>query len=326
MAFRVHPILSQALQGKPNAAVGRKQLFDWFYSRLPESQNTNVDNTGWHELHAEFTALIEWLNGLSVAAVLRSVEQQGKDFASQNGPFAAWWALCERGLQSTHDLDFHSSYLYTLANVALRGGDPDRALQAAKRKADIDRQRGDDRNLALAQGKIADVLYRRGELDEALRIRREEQLPVYERLGDVRELAVTQGKIADVLSSRGELDEALRIRREEELPVYERLGDVRSVAVTQGQIADVLSSRGELDEALRIRREEQLPVYERLGDVRSVAVTQASLSVVLLLRNQSGDLAEAKQLLTQALEACQRLRIPEAAQIAEMLASIDGSG
>ncbi|MEZ6061276.1 MAG: tetratricopeptide repeat protein [Planctomycetaceae bacterium] len=126
----------------------------------------------------------------------------------------------------------------------------------------------DARNRAYACSLIADVLQARGELDEALRIRREEQLPVYERLGDVRAKAVTQGKIADVLQARGELDEALRIRREEELPVYERLGDVRSKAVTQGQIADVLQARGELDEALRIRREEQLPVYERLGDVR----------------------------------------------------------
>ena len=76
---------------------------------------------------------------------------------------------------------------------------------------------------------------RRGELDEALRIRREEQLPVFERLGDVRESAVTMGKIADILHARGELDEALRIRREEELPVYERLGDVRASARHQGQ-------------------------------------------------------------------------------------------
>jgi hypothetical protein len=59
-------------------------------------------------------------------------------------------------------------------------------------------------------------------------IRREEQLPVYDRLCDVRERAVTMGKIADILFSRGDLDEALRIRREEELPVYDRLGDVRS--------------------------------------------------------------------------------------------------
>jgi tetratricopeptide (TPR) repeat protein len=137
---------------------------------------------------------------------------------------------------------------------------------------------------------IADVLEARGELDEALRIRREEQLPVYERLGDVRGKAVTLGQIADVLQARGELDEALRIRREEQLPVYERLSDVRSKAVTLGQIADVLQDRGELDEALRIRREEELPIYEQLGDVREKALAQGKIADVLQVR---GELDEA---------------------------------
>jgi hypothetical protein len=83
-------------------------------------------------------------------------------------------------------------------------------------------------------GKVADILQARGQLDEVLRIRLEEELPVYERLGDVRSKAVTQGNIADILQARGQLDEALRIRLEEELPVYERLGDVREKAVTHG--------------------------------------------------------------------------------------------
>jgi hypothetical protein len=50
-------------------------------------------------------------------------------------------------------------------------------------------------------GKIADVLQARGQLDEALRIRQEEELPVYERLGDVRAKAVTMGQIADILKA-----------------------------------------------------------------------------------------------------------------------------
>jgi hypothetical protein len=74
----------------------------------------------------------------------------------------------------------------------------------------------DERALAMLHGTLADRLVQGGELDEALRIRREEQLPVYERLGDVRSRAVTMGKVADILAARGELDEALRIRREEE--------------------------------------------------------------------------------------------------------------
>lgn len=45
-------------------------------------------------------------------------------------------------------------------------------------------------------GQIADILQARGDLDDALRIRQHDQLPVYERLGDVREKAVTLANIA----------------------------------------------------------------------------------------------------------------------------------
>ncbi|KFB70317.1 MAG: hypothetical protein AW09_004593 [Candidatus Accumulibacter phosphatis] len=166
-------------------------------------------------------------------------------------------------------------------------GDYDAALAHwRERELPLHRLRGDDRRVAVTQGKIADVLQVRGQLDEVLRIRREEQLPVYERLGDARSVALTQGGIADVLEARGQSDEALRIRREEELPVYERLGDERERAVTQAKIADVLEARGQLDEALRIHREELVPVFERLGDVRARAVTQGRIADVLEARGE----------------------------------------
>jgi predicted Fe-Mo cluster-binding NifX family protein len=43
-------------------------------------------------------------------------------------------------------------------------------------------------------GAHADRLVIRGDLDEALRILREEQLPAYERLGDVHARALTMGR------------------------------------------------------------------------------------------------------------------------------------
>jgi hypothetical protein len=137
-------------------------------------------------------------------------------------------------------------------------------------------------------GKIADVLQKRGELEEALRIRREEELPVYERLGDVRGRAVTMGKIADVLQRRGELEEALRIRREEQLPVYERLGDVRELLVCRAKLAltylkrnqpgdreiaaDLLHLALQAAEAMRIPDAEQIrSILQREGLAHSEA-------------------------------------------------------
>jgi len=126
-------------------------------------------------------------------------------------------------------------------------------------------------------------LEERGELDEALRIRRE-QLPVYGRLGDVRSRAVTMGHIADLLEARGELDEALRIYRDEELPVYERLGDVRSLLVGRTNLALSLlvrasdGDREEADQLLQLALTEaerlHLPEAERIRAIRKRAGLQ----------------------------------------------------
>jgi tetratricopeptide (TPR) repeat protein len=145
---------------------------------------------------------------------------------------------------------------------------------------------GDVRERAITMGRIADVLQGRGELDRALEIRNEEELPAYDHLGDARERAITMGKIAEILRARGQLDEAIKIHNEEQLPVYDRLGEVRERAITLGRIADILQERGQLDEALKIRNEEELPVYDRLGDVRSRAVTLGRIADILQIRGQ----------------------------------------
>ena len=210
-----------------------------------------------------------------------------------------------------------------LAGLLASIGEPDEALRIRREdELPVYERLGDVRERAVAQGKIADVLQARGEPDEALRILQEDVLPAFERLGDVRSRAVTQGKIADVLQARGELDEALRILQECVLPAFERLGDVRSRAVAQGRIADVLQARGELDEALRIRREEELPVYERLRSARDLLICRAKIGMNYLARGADGDREKALELLNLALRDAQRLQLPEAWQIAEMIQQV----
>lgn len=111
-------------------------------------------------------------------------------------------------------------------NLVIELGDFYRSLgestkaEASYREAESASKDFDDpRRHAVIRGRIADILQDRGELDEALRIRRKEQLPVFDELGDARSYAIAQGGVADILAMRGELDEALRLRREEETPV-----------------------------------------------------------------------------------------------------------
>ncbi len=167
------------------------------------------------------------------------------------------------------------------------------------------------RSIAVTMGKIADILQQRGETAEALRIRQEEELPVYERLKDVRSIAVTMGKIADILQQRGETEEALRdLSRGSSCQVYERLRDVRERAVTMGKIADILQQRGETDEALRHpSRGGSCQVYERLNDVRERAVTMGKIADIL---QQRGETAEAL-----------RIQLEEVLPVAQALGDVD---
>ena len=172
---------------------------------------------------------------------------------------------------------------------------------------------------AVTMGRIADILQARGQLDEALKIRNEEQLPVYERLGDVRSRAVTMGQIADILQARGQLDEALKIRNEEQLPVYERLGDVRSRAVTMAWIANIFRDRGDLDGTVRALCEEVLPVYQRLGDAQELVRGRWQLAGILLQRACEGDRDQARTLLQLALNDARQMALPAALQIEQFM-------
>ena len=360
LRWQLHPLLAHYLRQLAAENESQARLNQWFLSRLLEPQETEdkvADYSPWHELNLEHAALAEWLAALP-SDLCSAVEQAGTIYARQNGPFLAWTEMLQGALQAgVLDDQQRSNLLFTLADVSQRSGNLDLALDSAKQKQALDEQRDEERGATLAKGQIADILQDRGQLDEALRIRQHEELPVYERLGAVREIAITQGQIADILQARGQLDEALRIRTRDQLPVYERLGEVREIAITQGQIADILQARGQLDEALRIRQHEELPVYERLGEVRSIAITQGKIADIyfeqgkhseairireevlpiyealgdkrMLLVDQTNlairylqtgaNFAKAKQLLHIALKSAHEMQIPEAGQIEAIL-------
>lgn len=285
--WTVHPLLAEMLRSRAPGGDALGRMTDWFVERLDAAIDSNGVGTGprWPAVRGERAALVAWLPMVLEGDIGR-VEQMGCRFAMRHGPFVAWQRFCERALTVLHEPSARSSALFTLGHVALSAGDLDRALSAVQEKAGLDRSRGAMGEAARADGKIADILKRRGDLDEALRIHRESVVPVFEALGDVRSRAITLGKIANILVQRGELDEALRIYREELVPAFDKLPDARSRAITLGKIADVVAAQGKLDEALDLYREQPLPVFEELGDVRLRAFTLGKIADILAARGQ----------------------------------------
>ncbi|MFD1524373.1 tetratricopeptide repeat protein [Pseudonocardia yunnanensis] len=219
------------------------------------------------------------------------------DAAFTSGDGSAGEALLDRAMREAvageqelgNPLD-QARVIVERARRLITRGETQQAEQLFRRTHQVFMTAGSEREAAAVMGDLTDMAFRRGDYDEALRIYREVQLPVYERLGDSLGTAITWGRIAEIAFQRGDCDEALRIYREVQLPVYECLGDTRSTAATWGRIAEIAFQRGDYDEALRIYREVELPVYERLGDSLGTATTWGRIADIAF---QRGDYDEA---------------------------------
>jgi hypothetical protein len=134
-------------------------------------------------------------------------------------------------------------------------------------------QIGDLRSKSVTLGQISDILYMRGETEEALRIRQEDQLPLCKKLGDVRELSVVLQKIGvyalelsqfspeGIRNSRNSLEESYSIA------VQQRMLDG---IVGVGQIlAQVLALDGDKEKAYKVLDQVEA-AYIKLGDQRGL--------------------------------------------------------
>ncbi len=215
------------------------------------------------------------------------------------------------------DNDPDRSYLsYRIAHLLWVLGDVVEAEVYARRA--LTYAGDDDRARGVALRKIADILGARGELDEALRIRQGEELPLFEKLGDVHERAITLGQIADIFQARGEMDEALRIRQEEELPVYEKLGDHVGKARTLLQVARIDLQREHTESAER-RLSESYAILLDVGHLDGMCIVGLDLGQLLC---QTGRIEDGKSILKRSRDGFEKLG--KAAMVQEIEALLDG--
>lgn len=268
-SWQLHGVVRDWLQerlGEGRPAV-RARVDAWFVAQMSEAPK-ETRGARWAAMAAAPELVAGWL-GERVVDV-----DPLFTYARSNGPFLAWKEVYagESGVWSQ----------LRAAELARSGGEYEEALRLLERTTPT----GNPAATAFGAGIRADILRRRGKLDEALHIRMDEQLPIYTDLGDVHGRATAFEQIADIHLARGQYEDALRIFEDEVLPVVTRLGDRRSRAVILGKIADIHRTRGRLDDALRILTDEELPVYTRLGDTRSRAVTLGRIADIHFIRGQ----------------------------------------
>lgn len=137
---------------------------------------------------------------------------------------------------------------------------------------------GNQGQLALTFGRIADILADDGQWQLALQCRRDRELPIYTRERNLLEYLKTRSKIAYCLWKLGNLDAALEILIVESIPQLEKV-DRRSWMLTKANTAQVLLERNKqgdrelakkyLDEAEADLDSAGLPEAALISDIRA---------------------------------------------------------
>jgi len=134
-AWRIHPLIAEFLRDPRDAEKVLARVTAWFFERLPEREDVLAEKLGrqWGEVNQERDALVSWLAQVPQSEAAR-VEHAGTSYAIRNGPFTAWMGFCERALETARSPNERFNLLWTLANVAKRGGRSNASSSPHKRK------------------------------------------------------------------------------------------------------------------------------------------------------------------------------------------------
>jgi len=169
----------------------------------------------------------------------------------------------------------HVLLLLEMSKIERTLGELDEAERSASKAIHLAAHYDDRLNEAAGWGHIADIREIQHEFDEGLRIRQDEQLPVYVRLGEERLESLTIAKIADVLKMQGKLDQAIEMY-EKTLELNETLGLKEGIANSYGNLGIIYEMRGELDRAVELH-EKSLAISEKLGLQGGIANSYGNL-------------------------------------------------
>jgi len=127
--------------------------------------------------------------------------------------------------------------------------------------------------------------------------------------------------MAQVYLTRGDLERALALYQES-LGLKEQIGDLKGKAASLSMMANVYWERGEYDQAEQLI-EQSITLRKQLGHLEGVAFDTVKLGQVAQAR---GDAATALARYREGLVIFERLGMPQAEQVRQMIAALEGGG
>jgi len=189
----------------------------------------------------------------------------------------------------------------SLAVIRQRRGELDEAMRLLKEEECICREVDDKDGVQIALGNQGAILRVQGHCDEALRLY-EEQEKNSRELGDKSGISIALNNQAGILLELGQPDESMRLLGELER-ICQEIGDENLRSYSLGNRAAICQVRGQFDDALQLRKEQE-QIYRKLGNMEGL---QHSLGQQGLIFQERGELDEAMRLQKEKERICQAM-------------------
>ncbi len=188
-----------------------------------------------------------------------------------------------RGLQYVAPNSLEAARIYLMgAGVYYRQGKHDKAAEWCEKSLSISRALTDDaarRTEARAQYLLAEILRRRGDLEQAIAAA-QRSLKMYESLGDPLGMSQAMTTLASAYQFEGDLKQATDYFQQG-LQIKEQIGDVVGQGGTTLNLGEVYRTLGELAEARRMF-ERSLRIFQDLRNSYAVALLYNNLAATAI--------------------------------------------
>jgi eukaryotic-like serine/threonine-protein kinase len=200
--------------------------------------------------------------------------------------------------------------LVELADVQIGLGEVARAISNDREAAELARQQGDRRTLAIAQAHIASAFYLHGELASAKKSV-DEALDITDQTKDKPHAARTMANWGEILIAEGDLPQA-RKNLEQALQIRTEIGEISNVAATRLQLAALSIEEGNAADAERVAREVREEFHKEAhpdDEIGADAVLLRALHAENKSAEAEQEFANAKLLLAKSQNVPNRLSI-----------------
>jgi len=196
---------------------------------------------------------------------------------------------------------FKTSLVWYLGILLIETGCPNEAFFLLQFLIEYYRKENDFVNLQACLGDQAVILKDRGDLDESLKLLKEQE-QICRDLDQKFGLCLSLGNQALILTDRGNLDEAMILHKEEE-HIYRQINNKLGLSRTLGNQVLILYMRNQLDEAMKLSKEQE-KICRELGDPVGL---HHCLGNQALIHKAWGELREARDLQKKVEQICRVL-------------------